>query len=116
MTPKDLKTGMVVEIRQYRSKYLVMRDTGLLGKENDIMVCFYEKHRYAGWMPLSSYHDDMTYWGHTKLFDEGKIVHKPDYDIMKVWQPMRAVGVGCIGQDSKLIYDREAEEGEKANG
>ena len=104
MICSDLKTGMIVETRN-GSRYIVMRDTGIGGDQENVMIHPYDGDEGNGWMPLDHYHDDLTCWGHSGLFDEGEIVPHPDFDIMKVYKPYGATDIG-MSKMNKLIFDR----------
>lgn len=108
MKTSDLKSGMVVELRN-GSKYLVLRDTGIGGEQNDVMIHPYDGEG-NGWMPISHYHDNLTCWGHDGLFDEGEVIPHSAFDIMKVWMPYHAVDIG-MSTVNKLIFDRDGKEG-----
>jgi len=102
MKKSDLKTGMMVKLRNGRS-YLVLLETSMIGDRKDIL--------FGGtghWMPLSDYNSDMHCFPHDIWNDDDYDSRKIDssFDIMKVYEPVFPCFVGNSGK-CKLIYDRE---------
>lgn len=86
MTKSDLRTGMLVRTRS-NDYYYVMLNTNLTGDEKDILV-----HRCGdsmGWMPLSQYHEDMTF--HSMPDDFFDFSSDPDVD--KAWDIVQVLAV-----------------------
>lgn len=107
MTKSDLRTGMLVTLRNLET-YYVLLNTGLSGKQGDILA--HNCGDDTGWMPLSGYHDDLTYHDDDPddIFAD---ILAPDpevdreWDIMKVSAPRGASAI-CNRKHYKTVWER----------
>ena len=108
MTKGDLRSGMLVTLRN-NENYYVMLNTGLSGDQADVLV-----HRITdddtGWMSLRTYCEDMTY--HDDDPDDifaDILAPNPEmdrqWDIVKVSAPINACDI-CTRKHYKTIWER----------
>lgn len=87
MKKSDLRTGMIVELRNGK-RYVVLLHTGLGDEQENIL------RNKMGWEPLSKYDEDMYHKG--SLSTSG-------WDIVRIWEANHASCVGVISK-SKEVY------------
>ena len=106
MKKSDLRTGMLVTIRNL-NHYYVMLNTGMGGEMENVLV--HKVGKDTGWMPLSSYDEDMLF--HDKPDD---ILTSPSEEDERSWDIVRVDGCSeaawlyCRGT-YKLIWERSDE-------
>ena len=110
MTIDDLKTGMVVELRNGRM-YVVMRDTYFDGEQKDV---FWREGGF--WMPLSDYAENLKnipnqqpfVWNESGTITEEDFRFASLYDIVAVYRPS---GPGTIlakhAAGNKILWTEE---------
>ena len=90
MTKKDLKSGMLVEVRN-GDKYTVIFGAHASIEDDDILA-----NHDSGFMRLNSYYDDLT-------CDSSR-----EYDIIKVFESFGLGGIyKCMDSHLKLLWERE---------
>lgn len=98
-TPKDLKTGMKVVLRN-GSTWLVMRDV-VLGDDNGVDIL--SKVGDAGWLRIGNYSDSMNANGANE-----------DLDIVAVYAPASLFAMSKpFSKDWTKVFDRNSSEIEK---
>lgn len=86
MTKSDLRTGMLVKTRS-NDYYYVMLNTNLPGDEENILL--HKCGDSMGWMPLSQYHEDLTF--HSMPDDVFDFPSDPDVD--RAWDIVQVLAV-----------------------
>ena len=102
MNKSDLRTGMLVTLRN-NNTYYVMLDTGLTRYYlNDVLV-----HRVGhetGWLSLMNYNDDLTYYDDPGDPDEDRM-----WDIVQVDACSNAAYLFLPQGNYRTIWKREEE-------
>jgi len=108
MKKSDLKTGMVVQLRNEK-RYMVLLGTGIGGKCENVL-----RGNNGCWMPLCEYNEQMLCAPDHENddfildnFDDAKIDRM--YDIMKVYAACQPCDIGSV-KDCTLVYDRGEKE------
>lgn len=95
MKKSDLRTGMFVTVRN-GNHYYVMLNTGMGGEMENVLV--HKVGKNTGWMPLSSYDEDMLF--HDEPDD---ILPSPSEEDDHAWDIVRVDG--CT--EAAWLYCRE---------
>lgn len=106
MKKSDLRTGMLVTLRNKES-YYVMLNTGLGREQENVLV--HKVGKDTGWMPLSGYDEDMFFHDEPddiipSAFEED---HR-EWDIVRVYGCTEAAWLYCR-ETYKLVWEREEE-------
>lgn len=106
MNKSDLRTGMMVTLRNGGTFYILL-NTGMLGEMNDVLVR--RSGNDMGWMPLRNYSEDLRHHdapGH--IFDEDLLPDETDrdWDIMEVYAVKAPCYIG-IRSRYKLHWKRD---------
>lgn len=109
MKKSDLRTGMLVTLRN-ESEYYVMLNTGsFISREKDILLKRYSKEE-MGWLSLEDYDDDLTH--HTRPGDMFAAFATPEddakWDIVKVSAANKPTDL-CIPDRYKTVWTRKEE-------
>ena len=106
MKKSDLRTGMLVTLRNKES-YYVMLNTGMGREQENVLI--HKVGKDTGWMPLSSYDEDMFFHDEPddiipSAFEESN----REWDIVRIYGCSEAAWLYC--RDTyKLIWEREEE-------
>ena len=106
MKKSDLRTGMIVTLRNGES-YHVLLHTGFGGTQEDVLV--HKVGMDTGWMPLCQYDEDLKYHD----TDADSIVPydpetDPDWDIMQV-KAVREAAYVLTSRHFKTVWERKEE-------
>ena len=104
MTKSELRTGMIVTLRNGEN-YYVMLNTGLFFKrEQDILI--HKVGRDMGWMSLSNYREDLTH--HSDPDDIFPLTPEEDrmWDIVQVESCNSPCHI-CTGNHYVITWKRE---------
>ena len=108
MKKSDLRTGMLVTLRN-NIPYYVMLNTGMVADQDNVIV-----HKYGrddvGWMPLCDYDDDLCFHDRPDgIFPP----NTPEED--RLWDIIKVECVSCAsalftGTHYKTIWEREEDQ------
>ena len=107
MKKSDLRTGMIVTLRNKES-YYVMLNTGLSGNQADVLV--HKVGNCTGWMPVCQYDDDLLYHDDPDgIFPSASEEDDRPWDIMQVNACREAAYLFLPSNHYRPIWKREEE-------
>lgn len=114
MKKSDLRTGMLVTLRN-KNSYYVMLNTGISGNQADVLI--HKVGNDIGWMPLCQYDSDLLYHDDPyEIFPSASELVYPCpeddrlWDIMQVDACREAVYLFQPSNHYRTIWKREEEE------
>lgn len=110
MNKSDLRTGMLVTLRN-KEQYYVMLNTGFYSKANDILLKRYGKSE-IGWMSLADYTDTLEYHSDPDDIFADLLPFERTQELDRMWDIVSVAAVHgptdlCITDRYETIWHRE---------